>query len=252
MNLWQSITATFEMIVSGFRAANGDPDAWEPAIHRFEAQDRIQPPPADAIVFTGSSSFTLWSTMTQDMAPLPVLNRGFGGARIQDVVHYATRCVLPYHPRAVVLFAGTNDIAEPRPATAQQVFEGYRDFVEAVHAALPVVPIYYVSITPTPLRWKLWPVADEANHLIEAFAPAATRACTSSTSAARVARPGRQAGASSLYRFDRLHPNKKGYAVWTAVIKPRPAGRSVPWRALNPYDCVYNILVGQYPFAEAE
>ena len=67
--------------------------------------------------------------MEQDLAPLPVLNRGIGGARMPDVLRYAGRIVLPYHPRAVVLFAGTNDIAPPKPATAQQVYEGYLEFI---------------------------------------------------------------------------------------------------------------------------
>ena len=217
-NIAQSISATFEMIVCSIKAARGDPQAWEPAIRRFEARDRLQPPPADVIVFTGSSSFTLWSSMAQDMAPLPVLNRGFGGARMQDVVHYAPRCVLPYRPRAVVLFAGTNDIAEPAPASAQQVFDGYRAFVECVHAALPGTPIYYVSITPSPLRWKLWSIASEANRLIEEYTHSDPHLHFIDLTDHLLGPDGRPD--RSLYRFDRLHPNKKSYAIWTAAIKP--------------------------------
>lgn len=93
MNAWQrfsqSVSDPFEMIVGSIKSARGDPQAWEASIRRFEAQDRRQAPPPDMIVFTGSSSFTLWSTLAQDMAPLPVLNRGFGGARMQDVVHHS-------------------------------------------------------------------------------------------------------------------------------------------------------------------
>ena len=222
MNFWQkisqSIAVPFEMFISGIKSARGDPDAWETSIRRFEAQDGVQPPPADAILFTGSSSFTFWSTLERDMAPMPVINRGFGGARIQDVVHYAARCVLPYRPRAVVLFAGTNDIAEPKPASAEQVFEGYRAFVESVQAALPSTPIYYVSITPTPLRWKLWPIADQANRLIEAY----TRkdACLHFIDMTAHLLGPDGLPQRKLYRFDKLHPNKQGYARWTGVIKP--------------------------------
>jgi len=222
MNLWekisQAIAAPFEMFVSGFRAARGDPDAWEPSIRRFEAQDRIQPPAAGSIVFIGSSSFTFWSTLARDMTPLPVLNRGFGGARMQDVVHYAARCVLPYRPRAVVLFAGTNDIAEPQPASAQQVFEGYQAFVECVHAALPETPIYFVSITPSPLRWTLWSIANEANRLIKAHTHSDARLHFIDMTPHLLGPDGKPV--RGVYRWDRLHPNKKGYAIWKAVIKP--------------------------------
>jgi hypothetical protein len=172
MNLAQSIKDkfldNFNMFSGMLRSMRGDPQAWEASIRRFEARERLQPAQPNAILFTGSSSITFWSSLAQDMAPLPVLNRGFGGSRMPDVVHYATRIAAHCYPRALVLFAGTNDIADPRPATAQSVFEGYLAYVGAIQAALPGTPIYYISITPTPLRWKYWPIVQAANRLIQA------------------------------------------------------------------------------------
>jgi lysophospholipase L1-like esterase len=134
------------------------------------------------------------------------------------MVVYAPRIVVAYRPRAVVLFAGTNDIAGSKPKTAQEVFDGYRAFVQVVHAALPATPIYYISITPAPSRRKYWPAVQEANRLI--------RACTETDSrlhyidlTGAILQPDGQPD-RSLFRIDRLHPNKKGYAVWTANIKP--------------------------------
>ena len=92
------------------------------------------------IVFTGSSSITFWETLEQDMAPLPVINRGLGGSKIHQVIHYADRIVIPYHPRAVVLFAGTNDIAGSKPKTARQVFDGYLAVVKTVQRRCPKLP----------------------------------------------------------------------------------------------------------------
>ncbi len=223
MNIWQKIEkqfrANFNILSGMIRSARNDPDAWEASIRSFEAQDRRQPPEPGMIVFTGSSSFTLWSTMEQDLAPLPVLNRGFGGARMQDVVHYAERVVLPYRPRAVVLFAGTNDIAWPKPATAQQVYEGYLAFVQCIHSKLPGAPIYFVAITPSPSRWEYWSIVQEANHLIEAHTRSDPRLRFIDLTDQLLGRDGKPD--RSLYRLDRLHPNQKGYKKWTAVLKPR-------------------------------
>lgn len=223
MNIWQKTQKQFmdrlNMISGILGSIRNDPDAWEASIRSFEAQDRLNPVALNRkIVFVGSSSFTLWSSMEHDLTPLPVLNRGFGGAKINDVVRYADRIVIPYQPRAIVLFAGTNDIAPPKPATAQHVFDGYIAFVKQVQATLPETPIYYVAITPSASRWKLWSIAREANRLI--------REHTESDSRLRFidltdhllgpdSKPNR-----SLYRFDRLHPNQKGYAQWAAAIKP--------------------------------
>ncbi len=223
MNIWQKTKKQFRdnfNLLSGMiRSARNDPDAWEASIRTFEEQDQRQPPEPGMIVFTGSSSFTLWSTMEQDLAPLPVLNRGFGGARIQDVVHYAQRVALPYQPRAIVLFAGTNDIAPPKPASAQQVYEGYLAFVQLVHSWLPQIPIYFVAITPTPSRWEYWPIAQEANRLIEERTCSDPRLRFIDLTDQLLGPHGKPD--RSLYRLDRLHPNQKGYRKWMAVIKPR-------------------------------
>jgi lysophospholipase L1-like esterase len=217
-NLWQSISNGFDMMASIIKSARGDPDAWESSIRKFEAQDKIRFPTPGMILFVGSSSFTFWSSMEADLSPLPVLNRGFGGAMIGDVVHYVERIVLPYCPRAVVLFAGTNDISGPNPATVRQVFDAYRAFVQCVHSSLPDVPIYYIAITPAPLRWKYWGIADAANCAIQEFTETDPRLHFIDLTDQLLTPDGKPD--RSLYRFDRLHPNKKGYAKWTAVIKP--------------------------------
>ncbi len=221
-NPWQSVRQFFERgaeIWEMIRASASDaPDAWERSITRFEAQDRISPPPPGAVVFTGSSSITFWETLRQDMAPLPVINRGFGGSRIHQVVHNAGRIVLPYRPRAVALFAGTNDIAPPNPKSAMQAYQGYLAFVRAVHSTLPETPIYYISITPAPSRWKLWPVVCEVNRLIQAHTqndPCLHFIDIVPAFLGPDGKPRRE-----LFRIDRLHPNALGYAQWTAIIKP--------------------------------
>ena len=92
----------FNMASGMLRSWRGDPQAWEASLRRFEAREHLQPSPAGAILFTGSSSITFWSTLAHDMAPMVVLNRGFGSSKIADVVHYAVRIVPPCHPNAVV------------------------------------------------------------------------------------------------------------------------------------------------------
>ncbi len=222
MSLYQPIKSFFtsgvDMVFMMVHSMSNDPKAWEGDIRKFEKRDKITPPPEHPVVFSGSSSFTLWNTLEQEMAPLPALNRGFGGSKIADVVYFTDRIVIPYRPRAVVLFAGTNDIAYPRPKTAREVFEGYRAFVSCVQAALPDTPIYYISITPTPARWKLWPVAFEANCLIWEHTLTDPRLRFIDLTPAILGKDGKPD--RSLFRMDRLHPNREGYQRWLETIKP--------------------------------
>ena len=196
--------------------ALGLPSPWEHSIRAFEARDRRRAPGQGSIVFVGSSSFTLWSSLEADMAPLPAVNRGFGGALIDDVVRYADRIVVPYHPSAVVLFAGTNDIAGARPASAGYVAERFDAFVAKVRLAVPEALIFYVAITPSRARWSLWPVAMEANRLIEARVRADARLRFIDLGPFLLGGDGTPD--PEFYRRDGLHPSKSGYRIWAREI----------------------------------
>ena len=189
---------------------------WKHSIRAFEARDRSRAPDPGSIVFVGSSSFTLWSSLEGDLAPLPALNRGFGGALIDDVVRYADRIVAPYQPAAVVLFAGTNDIAGARSASAEYVAERFDAFVTKVRLAVPDALIFHVAITPSRARWSLWPVAMEANRLIEARVRADARLRFIDLGSFLLGRDGMPD--PEFYRSDGLHPSKSGYRIWAREI----------------------------------
>jgi lysophospholipase L1-like esterase len=196
-----------------------DPAVWLPVIESFEARDRERPPPEGAAVFTGSSSIRFWTTLADDMAPLPVIRRGFGGSRMSDMVHYVDRTVITYRPRAVVLFAGSNDLGGfASDRTPEQIVAGYIQFVEAVHEALPETSIYYLSITPSRLRWKQWPLVRQTNELIEAHTRLDDRLHFVDATDHFLGVDGLPD--RKLFRWDRLHPNRRGYEVWTSLIKP--------------------------------
>ena len=108
--------------------------------------------------------------------------------------------------------------ADELPATAQQVFDGYLAFISTVRAMLPGLPMYYISITPTPLRWKYWSIVQEANRLIQTHTltdPALHYIDITGAFLGPDGLPDRR-----LFRPDRLHPNARGYEQWTALIKP--------------------------------
>ena len=133
----------------------GDPAFFEGAIVAYEAADAEQRPAPGGIVFTGSSSIRLWGTLEEDMAPLPVIPRGFGGAHMEHVVHNARRIVTSYAPRAVVVFVGGNDIGSGK--TPARVVADYRAFLDIVHTDLPDAEVWILSMKPSKLRWEQWP-----------------------------------------------------------------------------------------------
>ena len=199
--------------------ASQDPAFFADEIAAFEAADRERAPPERPIVFVGSSSIRLWDTLAEDMAPLPVLNRGFGGSQLASVLHWLEPAVLRYRPRAVVLYAGDNDLDERTGKTAADVVRDFQAFVARVHAAVPDARIYYVAIKPSRLRWARWPEMARANAEIAAACAADPR-----LGFLDVATPMLATGeppARELFVFDGLHLSAQGYALWTSVVQPR-------------------------------
>ena len=198
--------------------AMGKPGFWRFQISAYEKADRVNPPKPGVIVFTGSSSIRFWDTLANDMKPLDVINRGFGGSQIAHVNYYARRIVIPYRPRAVVLYAGDNDLSWPWSKSPETVLGDFKRFVEIIHGELPQTWIYYVSIKPSPLRWSNWETLHNTNQMIEAFTRTQERVQFIDVSAAMLddqAKPRRE-----LFRWDGLHLNPQGYALWTSIIRP--------------------------------
>jgi lysophospholipase L1-like esterase len=197
--------------------AMGKPAMFERQIAAFEKADRLNPPKPGVIVFTGSSSIRFWDTLASDMKPLDVINRGFGGSQVAQVNQYASRIVLPYQPRAVVLYAGDNDLAFPWSKTPEQVLADFKQFVEIIHAQLPDTWIYFVSIKPSVRRWAGWQKIKKTNQLIEDYARTEPRVQFIDVDSAMLDAQGKPR--PELFRKDGLHMNAQGYALWTSIIK---------------------------------
>lgn len=193
-----------------------DPAFFESEIQSFLEADRAQPPEPGRIVFVGSSSIRFWSSLEDDMAPLPVLRRGFGGAHLSHVIHNAPRIVIPYAPRAVVVYAGDNDIGAGK--SVDTVVADFESLVRLLQSALPETDIYFLSIKPSRLRWSLWPEISQANERIRALADPDPRLHYIDVGRVLLGPDGKPN--RDFFRFDGLHLSAAGYAAWTSVVAP--------------------------------
>ncbi len=215
---------TFGLIISLFYSAAfsaepkkvHDPRVFEKEIAAFEASDKTNPPPKDVTVFIGSSSIRKWTSLAKDFPDCPVINRGFGGSHLIDSVFYADRIVLPYKPKRIVLFAGSNDINFGN--TPEKVTEDFKAFVAKVHQTLPEVPIAYISISTSPSRFMQLDKVRKANQLISDIIAQDKTLTFINVIDAMIGADGKPN--PDIYAPDKLHMNPKGYAIWTEIVKP--------------------------------
>lgn len=168
------------------------------------------------VVFVGSSIFREWKTVPADMRPLPAVNLAFGGSRTWEVLYYADRLVLPWRPRIIVYYCGSNDInaGQDAPGIARR----FRLFVEHVHAQLPDTRIFFTSINRAPQKRDRWDVVDAANAAIAAYARRTPHVGFIDVNPALFDAQG--APRLDLYRADQLHFHPAAYREFAHLIKP--------------------------------
>ncbi|MCI0491537.1 MAG: GDSL-type esterase/lipase family protein [Planctomycetes bacterium] len=195
--------------------ADPDPARFDGEIRVFEAWDRQNSWPRDAVLFVGSSTIRMWPT-ADGFPGLPVINRGFGGSHTSDVNHFTERIVLKYRPRVIVFYAGDNDISDGK--SPRQVFEDFRSFVSLVYERLPETQIIYLPIKPSLARWSMWPKMREANALVAALANDNDQIEYVDTATPMLGADGQPR--KGLFIDDGLHMNETGYQGWVKILAP--------------------------------
>lgn len=189
---------------------------WEPFIQAFEERDKTDPPPENAILFAGSSSIVFWRTLKEDMAPLTVINRGFGGSQMFELNMYRDRIVTNYNPKAIVVYEGDNDVAAGK--SVSEIVSQYKDFISHVDKELSATEIYLIAVKPSIARAAMWETMKEVNMELKKLADE-----TAKVHYLDIASPMLQESGlvkEDLFVDDGLHMNAKGYEIWTNVIRP--------------------------------
>lgn len=187
-------------------------------ITAFKKQDQLHPPPADAILFVGSSSFTKWKDVANYFPGYTIINRGFGGSTLPDVIRYTDEIIVPYHPKQVVIYCGDNDLASSDKITADSVLERFRILFEGIRSKLPGEQIVYISIKPSPSRVRLKEKMDQANLLIKTYL-SLNRNTAFVDVYHKMLNPDGSI-MSNIFLEDSLHMNASGYAIWQKAILP--------------------------------
>ncbi|HPG10151.1 MAG TPA: GDSL-type esterase/lipase family protein [Chitinophagaceae bacterium] len=190
-------------------------------IREFKKMDSISAPPEYSILFVGSSSFRMWADVADYFPSHHIINRGFGGSTLLDVIRYEKDIIFPYNPKQIVIYCGENDIAADSSVTGKIVYKRFKKLFHDIRKQFPHVRITYVSIKPSPSRWHLRNKMVDGNKRIEKFL--ARRKPSPPPHFINVwdAMLGPDGTPmKDIFIQDNLHMNKKGYAIWKKLIEP--------------------------------
>jgi lysophospholipase L1-like esterase len=190
---------------------------YEQEVRAMEQRMLVSPPSAGLVAFYGSSSMRMWDTLEDDFRDVGVLNLAFGGSTLEACAWFFERLVVPCRPRAIVCYAGDNDLGDGR--LPEEVVTSFRKLLLKVDSCFPAIPFTMLSIKPSPARWHL---ADQIRYTNQTI-------CREIQSRARghfidifpdmLGVDGQPDDA--LFLEDGLHVGPKGYQVWKRLLQSR-------------------------------
>ncbi|MHC4518317.1 MAG: GDSL-type esterase/lipase family protein [Planctomycetota bacterium] len=189
---------------------------FEAEIRAFEQADIASPPPADPVLFVGSSSIRVWPDLPGDFPDYPVMNRGFGGSHMSDVLYYFDRIVAAYDPALILVYEGDNDLAGGK--SVDTVYADYVVFLALVEEKLPGADVAFIATKPSPSRSQYLEVTRQLNTRLEELADSDPHIWFVDVFDPMLGDDGQPR--RELFGNDMLHMNAAGYVLWQSIIEP--------------------------------
>ncbi|RYF95882.1 MAG: G-D-S-L family lipolytic protein [Chitinophagaceae bacterium] len=198
-------------------AQEEQPAFWDD-VQAFRKQDSIAQPPSKAILFIGSSSFTMWKNPQQDFPGSTIINRAFGGSTLLDQLRYVKDIVYPYNAKQIVIYCGENDIASSDTISAATVANRFYELFQLIRKKLPKAQVTFISMKPSPSREFALPRLRAANDMIRTFLATKKRTTYVDVYKEMITDEGKPR--PELFLTDNLHMNRAGYDIWIRLMQP--------------------------------
>jgi len=193
-----------------------DPTRFEAEIQAFESADRISPPPTKPVLFVGSSSIRMWTNVAAAFPDYPVINRGFGGSHMSDLLYYFDRVVAVYDPSVIFAYEGDNDLAEGK--SVDQVYADYVAFLDKAEKQLPGAEVVFIAVKPSPSRAAYLEAMRQLNARLAALVAGHPHLTFLDVFTPMLDAAGQPR--AELFGSDMLHMNASGYTLWQSLVAP--------------------------------
>ena len=175
------------------------------------------------VIMGGSSSMENWSTSVADMQPVTTKNVGIGGTSSFQWLTLSDRLIMPYNPRAVVLYVGINDIIN-YGKSSKTTKNNLIALFDHIHECLPNTMIHYILINYVPGYTQYHSAISEVNAGVTEYAKTNSSYMNIIDAGVVLNKKqipeGKYANYSEAYFLsDKLHMTIAGYELWGAVVK---------------------------------
>lgn len=212
---FRTILIIWILLIIGTRLSGQNPLRFENEVTQLLSSVQIDSTKTNTIVFTGSSSIRGWKNFNNYFPEQNIINTGFGGSHMSDLLHYANELVIAFNPVQVFIYEGDNDLASGK--TVEQVISDAQDLIKLIRKDLPECQIVFISAKPSPARWHLRDGYNKLNLELEKLTYQQND--IEFVSIWDIMLDKNKYPKSIIFTQDSLHMNEEGYKLWAKEIE---------------------------------
>jgi lysophospholipase L1-like esterase len=179
--------------------------------------------PTNPVLVVGSSIMAFWTSVATDLAPVPILNKGWAGSTTSQWLSnsstgYWSSRVVSQSNSALIYYCGSNDVAAG--TSSATIVSNTIAFFQDFWARYPDAPAIYLAIQKAPTRKTSGqiPKVNEVNNLMRDWIATQPRARYIDCNPVLV--DANDTALPGMFLSDNLHLTTAGYAAMTTVILP--------------------------------
>ena len=166
------------------------------------------------ILFTGSSSIRMWENLKTAFPGHNVVNMGFGGSEMADLLYYIDKLIIPFHPQQIFIYEGDNDLSFGR--SDEQIINTADSILQRIRVHLPTSEVIFISPKPSLQRWALKEKYERYNKKLHDWTAEKRLVRFADVWTPMLDKNGMVL--QDIFIADGLHLNEKGYTIWTNTL----------------------------------
>jgi lysophospholipase L1-like esterase len=192
-------------------------DRYENTIEQFRRFDKRNTLAENPVLFVGSSSIVFWETALA-FPEYPVINRGFGGASLPEVLHFYEDVIEKHAPSVMVVYC---DIDVENGKSPEFSVNAFKELVSRVEKDFSAIQIVFLSMKPTLIDDVLGKDVRNnkmiANEMLAAYSESKDNLHYVDVTEVMLAEGTRLK--EEIFLADGMHLNSRGYDLWNPIVR---------------------------------
>lgn len=190
---------------------------YETDIENFRRFDNRNTLAKNPVLFVGSSSIRYWET-SKSFPNLPVINRGFGGASLPEIIHYYDDIIKKHSPSIIIVYC---DIDIENGKSPNVAVNAFNELVNKIEKDFPQTQILLLAMKPTLIDDFLGKDVKTnkviTNKMLNEYCEATKNLHYVDITKSMLGSDGHLR--SDIFLADGMHLNQLGYALWDPIVR---------------------------------